>query len=881
MPQDPLERVQTLLYAKRVNPLALLLDLTSVLPESLLNRALWLAQNASEEALRAFLVQALAKRLPARLDRIELKKKYPVPSGIVIDEVSIPEGKEVKRLIARLPEQQRQQVLGQWFETIETPPGMRAGKEAKTKAIEDSTDTTYKHRTKGGTRSIKRSKPPAPSREESWTFDPPLTGGGGAASVEPADLLGGGDDNLSFGGSTSIFGPYDPEGNPIKEKRSTAASMIRVPRMSARGDEEQDDAGVTEERTDIVNLGFSHARAADNRVPPDETLQCGHSYYFWLNIGRELEDAIGSAVPIDFEKLPEEAVLTVAIFGFEKEITISPGQDVGELKIQKDSSVKVLRKPTGKKSIPLSPDPSPTFLEEFLLFPVSVPEKEGTYRLRCNIYCAQVLVQSYVVSALVKTSVTPVAEACSKKLDYVLSQNLRAGHLASLTKEPHLLSLMVNNNGDGTHSFRFFGTDGAERYKDDAQVDGQQLAGFLLQARRAMHKVSWDDENEWDPANKNLKYRYKTQDFEVKKLAKDLAYLARAGWRIYNGFIGHLTKPEDELKTLMANPGLVQIALKLSPRAVVPAAVIYDYAWRPENFDFEKTEFELCPTFAAAIDKAREGGPPLEDCDCFTGGCTLSGMIAAIQDPDSDKTLEDLPPMVCPSGFWGYRHSLGMPLTLDGTDKNIPAVIELKDDLQMIACVSTDPDFVERDPHLDRLKALKNTLKFERDEGYKAIVKRLKKTVPHLLYFYCHGGIRANTNLPYLEIGASDKFGPEALNGERISWKGPNPLVFINGCHTTSLNPEITLDFVSSFVQQNGAAGVIGTEITIFEQLAANFAEECLSRFIGAGPHKEKMPLGRAVRGARLELLKQGNPLGLVYIPYAVGTLRLQDAPQN
>jgi hypothetical protein len=150
-----------------------------------------------------------------------------------------------------------------------------------------------------------------------------------------------------------------------------------------------------------------------------------------------------------------------------------------------------------------------------------------------------------------------------------------------------------------------------------------------------------------------------------------------------------------------------------------------------------------------------------------------------------------------------------------------------------------------------------------------------------LLYFYCHGGIRANNDRPYLEIGESDRFGPESLLGEGILWKGPNPLVFINGCHTTSLNPEIALNFVSAFVQQSGAAGVIGTEITIFEPLAAKFAEECFARFVGAPPHNESMPIGKAVRGARLELLKAGNPLGLVYIPYAVASLRLEEAQQN
>ena len=48
------------------------------------------------------------------------------------------------------------------------------------------------------------------------------------------------------------------------------------------------------------------------------------------------------------------------------------------------------------------------------------------------------------------------------------------------------------------------------------------------------------------------------------------------------------------------------------------------------------------------------------------------------------------------------------------------------------------------------------------------------------------------------------------------------------------------------------------------------FAEECLRRFLF-----ENQTLGEAVRGARLHLLKQGNPLGLVYIPYALPALKL------
>ncbi|HEX6046439.1 MAG TPA: hypothetical protein VFZ22_18230 [Pyrinomonadaceae bacterium] len=836
MAHDPLYQVENIVFERRVNHLALLLDLSPLLPDRLLKRAIWLARNADEAALRAFLVRALARRLPTKVEQIKLRREHPVRRGMLIREVSIPEGKQVKRLMTRLSEEQRHEILERLLEAVEKRKHKSASRQHKQQQQQQQQEGDV-YRVQVGRRLDEFGD----------------SGGGGSASFW-RDIS----ENLPRTAASS---------QPPKPSPAAASVITPTP--------------PPEERTNIVNLGFAHRSAADKTLAPDEPLACGHAYYFWLNIGRAHKHAIGTPTPIDLNKLPEEAVLTVALFGFENELGITKNHDTGELKIQANGTVKVLRQPLSKN--PLSADSPADYLENFLVFPVRVPKNEGVYRLRCNIYCAQVLVQSYVVSASARTTATAVNEACTKKLDYVLSQNLRASHLASLTAEPHRLSIMVNSNGDGSHNFRFFGADETERFKDDAQIDGDQLSGFLLQARRALHKVSWDNENEWDPDNKNLAYRYKSGAFDAKMLARDLAYLARAGWRIYAGFISHLTKTAAELETLMADPGLVQIALKLSPRAVLPAAIVYDYAWKPDVFaaSFDTTPFELCPTFAAALDSACAGGPPLEECDCFKGGCALKAMIADIRKPGSGKTLQDLPPVICPSGFWGYRHSLGLPLTLDGTNKDIPPVISFKDQLQMIACVSTDPLFVERDTHLGRLKKLKNALKFELDNSYGAIVNRLKTTIPQLLYFYCHGGVRANTNLPYLEIGNSDRFGPDDLIGEGISWKEPHPLVFINGCHTTSLNPEITLDFVSSFVQQSGAAGVIGTEITIFEPLAVKFAEECFSRFVGAPPHNESMPLGRAVRGARLELLKQGNPLGLVYIPYAVGTLRLQESQQN
>ena len=53
------------------------------------------------------------------------------------------------------------------------------------------------------------------------------------------------------------------------------------------------------------------------------------------------------------------------------------------------------------------------------------------------------------------------------------------------------------------------------------------------------------------------------------------------------------------------------------------------------------------------------------------------------------------------------------------------------------------------------------------------------------------------------------------------------------------------------------AAGVIGTEVTIFPPLAMGFADEFLAASLIMAS-----PLGEAVRRSRLRLLARGNPLG-------------------
>src|SRR4029077_7578357 len=147
-------------------------------------------------------------------------------------------------------------------------------------------------------------------------------------------------------------------------------------------------------------------------------------------------------------------------------------------------------------------------------------------------------------------------------------------------------------------------------------------------------------------------------------------------------------------------------------------------------------------------------------------------------------------------------------------------------------------------------------------ESRETFRKLIKATAPHLVYLYCHGGITAGGGTPYVVIGPADSDGIDDawLVDEDIHWGDPppRPVVFINGCHTTAVEPQQLMDLVGGFVQESNAIGVVGTEITVFEPLACAFAEDMLPDFLsGAGT------IGAAVRAARLELLRARNPLGL------------------
>ena len=606
----------------------------------------------------------------------------------------------------------------------------------------------------------------------------------------------------------------------------------------------------------VVNTGFAPQVSPDDAIDPRMPLKAAEAYFFWLDIGAPVRKSIETK-PSDIPVVPAKARLTVALFGSKDGLQVTEGADTGELEVQGDGTVIVTRQPLGEAPL------SSSLAKTRLFFPLQAPIKTGTYRMRCNIYWGQLLLQSRLIRARVRAHPLriPFGRASLRSdLDYTLSHELNPAYLKQLTE--HRLSLMLNKDGDGTHGFYIYGTDSQVKFKNDAvHFSEGELEGMIKQARGTLRIASWDHAEDWQEGVDT--YKYKDRQRNKERLKSDLVNLASWGYEFYiavrkklaDGAAPTTAKAAvSAFEQLMLPPGYIQIAMKESPSYVLPVALIYDYP-----FDVGAEGYTLCPSFENAFDH----NEPLEDLECFKGNCPSR------HDPRA----------VCPSGFWGFRHYLGMPLSIkNGPDA--PVAIPFRQNLTLSVSVATDLQLLP--DHLQALHQLRpavagmatppTTIDWKEARTRDDVFTVLKAS-PHVVYFYCHGGW--SRNAPFLQVGPEDqpanKIFPSNLEANDIVWEEPRPLVFINGCHTAALDPDQALQFITPLVEDSQSAGVIGTEITIFEELATTFAEECFRRFFAG------QAIGEAIRGARLKLLAEGNPLGLVYIPYVMASLKLLD----
>ncbi|WP_371400953.1 CHAT domain-containing protein [Kribbella sp. NBC_00662] len=405
------------------------------------------------------------------------------------------------------------------------------------------------------------------------------------------------------------------------------------------------------------------------------------------------------------------------------------------------------------------------------------------------------------------------------------------------------LSIYTNSAGDGTHGFFFRGGVDQQEVSLSAVFDSLEVKDLLQMIRGGLRIAAWGSDS--PPKATAYKYgRLPDGTFgSFNGLRKDLIELARSGYDAWEEISSHFANParRRELQQLMRRPGgVVDIAPRSDSTFVPPMAGLYDF-----DLDTDpNVPLALCPEAEEAL-RLRT---PLQQSSCFgPDGCDHA---------DTE--------VVCPSGFWGLRHDVGVPLSDNNDDAATPR-LDVGGASPRTALIGTVPDTVVAGVtnHAgDVISKLPGSVHVtDRDLWFKEAAK--PATYP-ILYFLCHGEHRDRGG-PVLVL---DKLGRAAISKSNLAAKhvalDHRPLVVLNACDTAALEPDKAISLVKGFTY-NGAGAVIGTETAIFPSLAYAFAKTFLDGALTPGTS-----LGSALRTARLELLRLGNPLGLAYILYGL-----------
>ena len=480
---------------------------------------------------------------------------------------------------------------------------------------------------------------------------------------------------------------------------------------------------------------------------------------------------------------------------------------------------------------------TPLERQSHLVIPLMAPMEPGTHTLRLTIYFKKNALESLLLTAHVSPTRQP-GEGYRLVTDYRLTARLDSVDFLPERR----LNILVNQNLNGTHRLVINGQAGdplSFSLGDDAMRKATNTLRLLLNKIHYSKSGLLGHKNNYDEKNAKTKEAF----------IKDLKALAEKGWELYDVISNKVDLSVDE-------PATIQIA-RAASEFIFPWAFIYDIG--KESF----ADWQPCQL--------------LQDWD---GKSTLipSGTRNC---PHENNHVENT---LCPFGFWGYRHILEQPasINLENTDR-MKQVIHTPGQLDFTFIQNTTLDPSTTSLHVAALqKSLGSTWKPVTNRPDVKIA--LDQEAPEIIYFYVHGKKLAEDSLAptSLLVGNDEEIQTTDIkawykSGWKINpnhWVKSSPLIFINGCHTADLLPDSPVSFVDEF-SRAAAAGVVGTEITISQRVASEMAEIFLSSFVNKTPAGERISVGEALRLARLNLLNKGNLLGLVYSAYCAADLAL------
>lgn len=577
----------------------------------------------------------------------------------------------------------------------------------------------------------------------------------------------------------------------------------------------------------FVNLAFVR-RDDFTRVPATQGLRAGAGYRLRVDVGaRTLESIVdGDAPPLPVDRLPQPQQghwleLTVTGDGFD--MTTGPTH-------------LFLPRHGASFTCPCSPGGAHTCKvgdrDPYAFVSVTAPSEPGIGRLRVALWYRHNVVQSVLVEVdVVMQDHDPGRQHAH--VDFTLTENLSDVDALSA----RAAGVLVNEHA-GTHTLVLNGVVGGIISVDFSE-------GTLLTAmdafRDALLKAHLEQRG---TERRNLlgSANEKSRD----GLVADLARLAAVGAERWAAL--YPQAPEALPAFAEVRGDSIQVARVESSRFVFPWAGIYDLPLERRRAG----RYDLCP-----LVEEWDGRAPLID---------GSPMRCPREAEHARKN------MLCPFGFWGFRFTIEQPPSTRGS--SLPLQILLPPEPTAIIAQSLALDEDMADTHLAAVVASLPGFRVRKASSADEVCEALGERALGLAYFYCHG--RGTSDDAWIEVGRDEPIYPQDIAMWAVAdwvprdehWVTTRPLVILNGCHTAELTPNSPVNFVDG-LSGAGAAGIVGTEITVSQRLAGEAVELMLDGLI-----TQRLPVGEALHRMRARLLAKGNLLGLAYTTYSSNDLR-------
>ena len=589
----------------------------------------------------------------------------------------------------------------------------------------------------------------------------------------------------------------------------------------------------------VLNANF--ALPGGRVLLPSEGLVAGTEYDFLLDVGPRW-----TTIPSLVEKggdFPEDA-LNPASDGYQIDVILVsedfiPHMVSGSMWLPRDSgrSFPVIeRKPAGKSGPITLRVRTPTIGR--------VGDAALTVRARLCLYYENNLLQSAVVRAgVVRSAYRTLSEANNVLVDFVLSDTFAdvepsfARRAVKMTPDdtvglhPIKANLVLNDDGD-RHRFivrRRLDGDGpptspcsAEAwtpYDPMAALDlldrvRSRLAGCFY-ARNARGQVQYKNGNPVTGLD-NLNGK------PYQQFAWDVFQLAQLGAQLFNRAFANVQAANaacnpvewiQELRPLLRDASIIQVARTVSSQYVFPWSLVYDYPL----IDAERVNWKTCQVLEHDWGtQGRRQGPPASHCPF----------------DDADWHQRNI---ICPYGFWGLRHIIEEPASVKQPLATLANGVLRGDILNIGVATVSDVDLLAGiNAHLQKLRSITGVQFSPAKEADDWASLTMMLRSPDVAYFLCHGEYDATSKTTYLRLGSGNRVSPDDLLGwaklkppdgpDLVSWKQRHPFIFINGCHTSALKPGEIVSFVGCFSDLE-AGGVLGTEISVLFPVAAEVGE--------------------------------------------------------